>query len=182
MALRSLTIAATRIAVGCVRSLPALSLVVPYYHMVGDSHVPHVSHLYRFRTIAEFNADLEFLLTHFCPVGLRDIIDALDGRCTLRRPCFHLTFDDGFAEMHDVVAPILHRAGVPATFFLATAFLDGGGLAHHNALSVILERIRNGRPAFNATQRWAIEALLPTAQDEPQSIESRIMRIHRGQR
>src|SRR5271157_6511785 len=115
-----------------VRPLSGVSLVVPFYHMVSDVHVPHVSNLYRFRTIVEFTSDVEFFSRHFEPVTLNDIVDALNGTRTLRRSCFHLTFDDGFREMHDIVAPILQRAGVPATFFLNTAFLDGGGLAHYN--------------------------------------------------
>ena len=79
-----------------VRPLSGVSLVVPFYHMVSDVHVPHVSNLYRFRTIAEFTSDVEFLARHFEPVTLNDIVDALNGTRTLSRCCFHLTFDDGF--------------------------------------------------------------------------------------
>ena len=134
--------AVARAPIAWVRPLSGVSLVVPYYHMVSDRFVPHVSHLYRFRTVAEFRGDLEFFLGRFAPVSLTDIVDSLDGRRALGRPCFHLTFDDGFREMYDVVAPILERAGVPATFFLNTAFLDGGGLAHHNALSLLADRVK----------------------------------------
>ena len=128
-----------------VRPLSGVALVVPFYHMVSEVHVPHVSNLYRFRTIAEFKADVEFFTRHFEPVTLQDIVDALNGNRTLPRSCFHLTFDDGFREMHDIVAPILQRAGVPATFFLTTAFLDGGGLAlttHSVFCSTIFIRTR----------------------------------------
>jgi peptidoglycan/xylan/chitin deacetylase (PgdA/CDA1 family) len=37
-----------------------------------------------------------------------------------------ITFDDGYADNHDVAAPILKRHGLTATFFIATGFLDGG--------------------------------------------------------
>lgn len=37
-----------------------------------------------------------------------------------------ITFDDGYADNHDVAMPILQHHGLPATFFIATGFLDGG--------------------------------------------------------
>ncbi len=160
-----------------VRPLSKVSLVVPYYHMVSDTMVPHVSHLYRFRTTAEFTADVEFLLRHFEPVTLSDIVDALNGTRSLGRSCFHLTFDDGFREMHDIVAPILHRAGVPATFFLNTAFLDGGGLAHHNALSVLLDRLQSSRARLGEASLRRVESLLPAASGDCATLRARVLSI-----
>ena len=37
-----------------------------------------------------------------------------------------ITFDDGYADNHDVALPILTRLNLTATFFIATSFLDGG--------------------------------------------------------
>jgi peptidoglycan/xylan/chitin deacetylase (PgdA/CDA1 family) len=165
-----------------LRPLSRVSLVVPYYHMVSDTIVPHVSHLYRFRTIAEFTADLEFLLRHLEPVTLSDIVDALNETRILGRSCFHLTFDDGFREMHDIVAPILHRAGVPATFFLNTAFLDGGGLAHHNALSVLLDRIESRHARLGGAVLRRVESLLPAASSDCTTLRARVLSIRYGQK
>src|SRR6202142_4374223 len=89
-----------------VRPLSGVSLVVPFYHMVSDAHVPHVSNLYRFRSVTEFKADVEYLARQFTPVSLQDIVDALNGTRSLPPSCFHLTFDDGSREMHEIVAPI----------------------------------------------------------------------------
>jgi peptidoglycan/xylan/chitin deacetylase (PgdA/CDA1 family) len=37
-----------------------------------------------------------------------------------------ISFDDGYRDNFTVVAPLLRRLGVPATFFISTGFLDGG--------------------------------------------------------
>ena len=37
-----------------------------------------------------------------------------------------ITFDDGYADNHDVALPILQKHGLSATFFVASGFLDGG--------------------------------------------------------
>jgi peptidoglycan/xylan/chitin deacetylase (PgdA/CDA1 family) len=159
-----------------VRSLSGVALVVPFYHMVSDAYVPHVSNLYRFRTIAEFKADLEFFTRNFEPVALSDIVDALNGSRTLPRSCVHITFDDGFSEVHDVVAPILESAGVPATFFLTTAFLDVGGMAHHNELSVLLDRIQSQPPLSKAVMD-RLESILPAPGKNDTTLRDRMLSI-----
>ena len=44
------------------------------------------------------------------------------GKLPARSAC--ITFDDGYVDNHDVALPILLRHGLPATFFIATGFLD----------------------------------------------------------
>jgi peptidoglycan/xylan/chitin deacetylase (PgdA/CDA1 family) len=173
---------AAQLPVGWLRPLAGVQLVVPYYHMVSDVPVPHVSHLYRFRSTAEFQADVEYLLRHFEPVSLADIVDAVKGRRTLDRPCFHLTFDDGFREMHEIVAPILQRAGAPATFFLNTRFLDGGGLAHHNELSVLLDRMAAGGSNVSPATLRRLESLLPPAENGDHTMKARMLSLRYSQK
>jgi peptidoglycan/xylan/chitin deacetylase (PgdA/CDA1 family) len=125
-------------------ALSKVSLIIPYYHIVADADAPHVKHLYVFRNTRQFRADLDFFLANYSPVGLMDVIDHLKAGKALPPKPFLLTFDDGFREMYDVVAPILKEKGVPATFFLATGFVDNLGMAHHNQISVLIEHlIRN---------------------------------------
>ena len=46
------------------------------------------------------------------------------GNLPTRAAC--ITFDDGYADNHQLAMPILQRHGMTATFFIATGFLDGG--------------------------------------------------------
>lgn len=48
-----------------------------------------------------------------------------------------ITFDDGYADNHDVALPILQRHGLPACFFIATGFLDGGRMWNDTAVEAI---------------------------------------------
>ncbi|WP_232539908.1 polysaccharide deacetylase family protein [Azohydromonas aeria] len=45
---------------------------------------------------------------------------------TLPARALSITFDDGYADAHDVALPILLRHGLSATFFIATGAIDGG--------------------------------------------------------
>jgi peptidoglycan/xylan/chitin deacetylase (PgdA/CDA1 family) len=48
-----------------------------------------------------------------------------------------ITFDDGYADNHDVAMPILKRHGLCATFFVATGFLDGGRMWNDSVIESI---------------------------------------------
>ena len=39
-----------------------------------------------------------------------------------------VTFDDGYRDYHDLAYPVLERLSIPAVVFLATSFLDDGGM------------------------------------------------------
>ena len=63
------------------------------------------------------------------------------GSLPARSAC--ITFDDGYADNHDIAAPILHKHGMPATFFIATGFLDGGRMWN----DTVIEAVRGARAA-----------------------------------
>ena len=142
-----------------VKYLPQTSLIVPYYHMISDEIVPHLKHLYAYKNVREFKNDLEFLLRHYTAIGLPDLLKALRRDAALPKRSFLLTFDDGFREMSEVVAPLLYSMGVPATFFIASAFTDNRALCYQHAASILAERLLQvSSPVLNAKIRTAIAA------------------------
>ena len=48
-----------------------------------------------------------------------------------------ITFDDGYADNHDVARPILQRHGLPATFYIATGYLDGGRMFNDSLIEAV---------------------------------------------
>ncbi len=66
-------------------------------------------------------------------------------RNTLPSRALAITFDDGYADNHDVALPILQRHGLCATFYVSTGFLDGGRMWN----DTVIETVRRcSRPAL----------------------------------
>jgi peptidoglycan/xylan/chitin deacetylase (PgdA/CDA1 family) len=56
---------------------------------------------------------------------------------TLPTRALAITFDDGYADNHDVAMPILQRHGLSATFYIATGFLDGGRMFNDTVIEAV---------------------------------------------
>jgi peptidoglycan/xylan/chitin deacetylase (PgdA/CDA1 family) len=116
-------------------------LILPYYHMVSDEPLPHVRPLYSYKTISQFKQDLEFFLKHFNAITLDDLLKNLRAGTPLPRSSFLLSFDDGFREMSEIVAPILKAKGVSAMFFVNSAFVDNRELCFHQKIALLIEHL-----------------------------------------
>lgn len=82
-----------------------------------------------------FRWQMELLARHFNVLPLREAAQRLSaGTLPARAAC--VTFDDGYADNYTLALPILHGAGVPATFFIATAYLDGGRMFNDTLIEV----------------------------------------------
>jgi peptidoglycan/xylan/chitin deacetylase (PgdA/CDA1 family) len=114
-------------------------MLLPYYHIVSDEWVPHVSPLYGFRNIREFGKNLDWLLSHADPLSLKDFLAVTASGLPAPRHSFFLTFDDGFREIFDVVRPILRAKGVPAVFFVTSGTVDNKFLCLHQKIALILD-------------------------------------------
>ena len=89
---------------------------------------------------------LEHLASRYRVVPLRDIVAATaEGRATAEH-AVALTFDDGYLNNSEIVAPMLEAFGFPATFFVATGFVDGTSQPWWDRLRRIIAR--TSRPAL----------------------------------
>jgi peptidoglycan/xylan/chitin deacetylase (PgdA/CDA1 family) len=127
-----------------IRQIGGGKLILPYYHLVGNAEVPHIGHLYKFKSVRQFIEDIEFLLGNYEPMSLTEVIQNIRKGVSQHYNCFLLSFDDGLREIYDIISPILLEKGVPATFFLNSAFIDNRELCFEHKASILARRIEMG--------------------------------------
>lgn len=87
-------------------------------------------------TAQEFEGQMAMLAGSFNVLPLSDAVRRLkDG--TLPERAAAITFDDGYADNYLVALPILSRWHLPATFFVATGFLDGGRMWNDSVIESV---------------------------------------------
>ena len=159
----------------CLRFLPFRSiaslatgkaLLAPCYHIVSDGSPVHVRHLYRWRNVAAFGRELDRLLRHFRPLSLEEIGRRVSTGEPLPERSLFLSFDDGFREMSEVVAPLCREKGVPATFFLNTAFLDNRALGYRQKASLLIDAWQHRGEAIRRTAQARLAARLEVPHQE----------------
>lgn len=103
-----------------VRPAPA-GITILIYHRVGGRTSVSVD-----LPTSLFDEQMAFLAERCRPVSLTDAAELLEaGEAPADdRPHVVVTFDDGTADFVDEALPVLERHGVPATYYLATDFID----------------------------------------------------------
>ena len=139
-------------------------------------------------TAAEFEARMRWVQRHFNVIPLDEAVDRLRSR-SLPARSLAITFDDGYADNEQIAAPILRKLGMPATFFIATGYLDGGcmfndsiiaALRHCKHRNLDLTEIGLGVHSLgsNEQRRGAINRLLPAVKIlEPERRAHTVKRI-----
>ena len=115
---------------------------------------PHVRHLYQMPNPEKFEKDLDFFLTHFTPISLEELLGISESNSP-SKPYFHLSFDDGLRSCYDSILPLLRQKGIPATFFLNSAFVGNKDLFYRYKASLIIDYVQNQPLAPQTFQRIA---------------------------
>lgn len=158
------------------------------FHFLGDLLSPagkrgRLSILIYHRTLAEpdpilhdeidavvFAQQMALLAAEFNVLPLGEACARL-ARGTLPARAACITFDDGYADNERIALPILKRFRLPATFFVATGFSDGGIMFNDGVIEAVrrapagmhdLSQLGLGGYSLgdSASRRAAIDALL----------------------
>ncbi len=132
-----------------VRALgPNYGLRVVLFHHIADTDTPFTDGLALRCPRERFAERVAFLAEHYDPVSLDTLLDA--GRPLPPRPVL-VTFDDAYASVPRVAAPVLAEHGVPGLFFVNAAFLDNADLSLDNLLCYVLNT-RGMKPIESAAR------------------------------
>jgi peptidoglycan/xylan/chitin deacetylase (PgdA/CDA1 family) len=123
------------------------SLRCVVFHHISDTPSPFTDGIRVRVTPSKFEAALKFLTTNYNPVSLQDVLGDCDGRGLPPRAIL-VTFDDAYASVADCGAPMCHKFGVPAVFFVNAAFLDNERLAPDNLICYVANTL--GLEAINS--------------------------------
>jgi peptidoglycan/xylan/chitin deacetylase (PgdA/CDA1 family) len=115
---------------------PSYSLRCVVFHNIAATESPFTRGMNVSITPRKFEAALRFLTRYYVPVCLQDVLTDSDGRGLPPRAVL-VTFDDAYASVAELAAPLCHQFGVPAVFFVNAAFLDNQRLAPDNLVCYV---------------------------------------------
>jgi peptidoglycan/xylan/chitin deacetylase (PgdA/CDA1 family) len=107
------------------------SLRCVLFHHISDQACPFTDGLGVNVTRKDFEARIRFLSRNYDPIDLEMLLAARDRTILPRRPVL-ITFDDAYASVAEVAAPICRKYHVPALFFVNASFLGNRDLSMDN--------------------------------------------------
>jgi peptidoglycan/xylan/chitin deacetylase (PgdA/CDA1 family) len=126
------------------------SLRCVVFHNISATESPFTTGMNVSTTPRRFESALRFLTTHYTPVRLQDVLTDSGGRGLPPRAIL-VTFDDAYASVAQLAAPLCRKFGVPAVFFVNAAFLDNRRLAPDNLVCYVANVL--GMETINAAAR-----------------------------
>jgi peptidoglycan/xylan/chitin deacetylase (PgdA/CDA1 family) len=103
------------------RAVPWSGVLALTYHRIGDGCTSLFDRGLWSADAEAFAEQIRFCKSHvdvIAPGDLPAVVSRGSGRYAL------ITFDDGYRDNYEIAFPILKAEGVPATFFIATGFVD----------------------------------------------------------
>ena len=129
---------------------PSYSLRCVVFHHISSEDSPFTAGINVRTTPEKLEAALRFLSTYYKPVRLEDVLGDEDGSRLPPRAVL-VTFDDAYASVSEVAAPLCKKYGIPAVYFVNAAFLNNRRLAPDNLVCYVANV--NGMQTINAAVR-----------------------------
>tara|TARA_B110001450_G_scaffold16561_1_gene15295 strand:+ start:19090 stop:20082 length:993 start_codon:yes stop_codon:yes gene_type:complete len=108
------------------------------YHLSSDEKLPHINHLFNYKSNKELETDLLWLKNRYQFISLQEYYNNSLKKTKQKL----LTFDDGYIELFTNVLPILEKHSIPAIFFLTTNFTINNEKFYRNSISLIIDKLK----------------------------------------
>ncbi|MFY9951070.1 MAG: polysaccharide deacetylase family protein [Candidatus Sulfotelmatobacter sp.] len=150
---------------GIARALSSqYSLRSILFHDIADTESVFTKGLGVTVTRKQFEAALKFVVKHYTPVSLQDVLAESDGNPLPPRPVL-LTFDDAYRSVREFAAPLCFELGVPTVFFVNGSCLNNEQLALENLLCYVanirgLDSVNAAIQAVDGAKNLAVGSLL----------------------
>lgn len=137
---------------------PSYSLRCVVFHHISATQSPFTTGMNVCTTPEKFESALRFLTTYYVPVRLEDVLADVEGSALPPRAVL-VTFDDAYASVVEVAAPLCRKFAVPAVYFVNAAFLNNQRLAPDNLLCYVANV--KGMETINAAARTLRRSEIP---------------------
>lgn len=117
-----------------------------------------------------FAMQMRFLKEHAEVIPLESLVRAAASGKAVHRGTVAITFDDGWADNYHHALPVLQDLKLPATIFLATAYINSAKLFWSDEIAFALHALRS-----ESRQQASIEARLANHDDISSQDKSRLI-------
>ncbi len=121
------------------------------YHRIGDPATCAFSRGVYSCSADRFREHMLLLKERFDVVNIARLLEFNRDRQPAR-PLALVTFDDGYADNYEVAFPILKEVGIPAVFFIPTAYIDGSRLLWWDEIAWCLRHATVERVRLNGVE------------------------------
>jgi peptidoglycan/xylan/chitin deacetylase (PgdA/CDA1 family) len=101
---------------------------------------------------------MELLARRYRPVSLDEITQFVNGEGVLPRHSVVVTFDDGYTDNYQVVAPILKEVGIPATFYVTIDCAERRRLPWPSHLRYMFRKTAKRNWVDSSGQTWPLSS------------------------
>ena len=116
-----------------------------YVRPIKESRYPKINGL----ELDGFERQLEYFLKEKVVISTIDVVNAALGVSELQKDAVWLTFDDGYKDHFEFVAPILERQGIDAAFFPVSDCFENEKILDVNKIHYILASVENDENIIN---------------------------------
>ncbi|QDO99968.1 polysaccharide deacetylase family protein [Thalassotalea sp. PS06] len=139
------------------------------YHRIGDpADTQYDPNLFSC-SAEQFETHLKFYKQNFDVVSTKELIALMRNDTPIKERLAVITFDDGYHDNYQYAYPLLKAANVPATFFIATDFIDNPSVPWWDEVAWLLKNTQVSSALLN---KWQLPIKWP---ELPETEKIRVM-------